>query len=352
MAFSARPDGTTEFVNRPWLDYTGLEERANLSIGWESTVYPGDVDDHARKWHTSLQTGVPFENEERHRNANSQYRWFLARSVPLRDSRGNVLKWYGTLTDIEDRKRAEEESERIQELQAELAHISRVTTMGELTASLAHEIRQPITAAANYALSCRRWLSRAQPDLEQARAAASNIIENLKSTDNIINRVRLLFHKGMPQREEVDVNELIREVIVLLRSAASQDSIAIRTQTADNLPCVMADKVQLQQVLMNLMLNGIEAMKNMGPAELTVTSQAANGEIRFSVSDTGVGLPTEGEDRIFKAFYTTKPDGTGMGLAISRSIIEAHGGQMWATPNPGPGATFHFTLPTKGTAAQ
>jgi signal transduction histidine kinase len=242
-----------------------------------------------------------------------------------------------------ERKRAEAA---LRQAEADLAHIHRVTTMGELTASLAHEIRQPVTAAVNYAVSCSRWLSRAQPDLEQACAAAMKIVENLRCTDNIISRIRFLFHKGTPQREEVDVNEVIREMIVLLRSAANQHLISIRTQIAENLPCVMADRVQLQQVFMNLMLNGIEAMKGMNPpGDLTIRSQAENGRLLFSVSDTGVGLPAENIDQIFKAFYTTKPEGTGMGLAISRSIIEAHGGSLWATPNSGPGATFLFTLP-------
>ena len=245
-------------------------------------------------------------------------------------------------TQLRERKNAEEA---LRQAQAELAHIHRVTTMGELTASLAHEIRQPVTAAVNYAISCSRWLSRAQPDLEEACAAASKIVENLKSTDSIISRIRRLFHKGMPQREEVDVNEVIREIVVLLHSTASQHSITVHTQTTENLPCVMADRVQLQQVFMNLMLNGIEAMKGMSsPKELTIRSQAENGELLFSVSDTGVGLPAEGTEQIFRAFYTTKPEGTGMGLAISRSIIEAHGGRLWATANSGVGATFQFTL--------
>jgi signal transduction histidine kinase len=243
---------------------------------------------------------------------------------------------------LRERKRAEDA---LRQAQAELAHIHRVTTMGELTASLAHEIRQPVSAAANYALSCRRWLSQTQPNLEEASMAASKIVENLKGTDAIISRIHSLFHKGDVQRELVDVNELIREMISLLRSAANQHSISVRTQTPENLPCVTADRVQLQQVFMNLMLNGIEAMRGRSPqGELTIKSQAENGELLFSVSDTGVGLPTGGVDHIFKAFYTTKPNGTGMGLAISRSIIEAHGGHLWATANSGPGATFHFTL--------
>jgi signal transduction histidine kinase len=246
---------------------------------------------------------------------------------------------------LRERKRAEES---LRQAQADLAYISRVTTMGELTASLAHEIRQPVAAAVTNASTCLRWLSRGQPDLQEARAAASRIVEDLRRTEGIISRIRLLFKKGAEQREWIDVNEVIREMIVLLRNAATQYSIPIRTQIAENLPPVMADRVQLQQVFMNLMLNGIEAMKDMHPpGELTIKSQAQNGELLFSVSDTGVGLPTEQVDQIFNPFFTTKPDGTGMGLAISRSIIEVHGGRLWATANSGPGATFHFTLPSE-----
>jgi signal transduction histidine kinase len=244
---------------------------------------------------------------------------------------------------LRERKRAEEA---LRQAQADLAYINRVTTMGELTASLAHEIRQPITAAVTNASTCLRWLSRDQPDLEEARAAASRIVEDLRRTEGIISRICLLFKKGAEQREWTDVNEVIREMIVLLRNAANQYSISIRIQAAENLPRVMADRVQLQQVFMNLMLNGIEAMKDMDPpGELTIKSQAENGELLFSVSDTGVGLPTEQADQIFSPFFTTKPDGTGMGLSISRSIIEVHGGRLWATANSGPAATFHFTLP-------
>jgi signal transduction histidine kinase len=246
---------------------------------------------------------------------------------------------------LRERQKAEEALRRAQ---ADLAYMHRVTTMGELTASLAHEIRQPITAAVFNATACLRWLSHDQPNSEEARTAASRIVENLRHTEGIISRIRALFQKGTPHREAVDVNEVIREMIVLLSNAANQSLVSIRGQTAENLSRVIADRVQLQQVFMNLMLNGIEAMKDMDlPRELTIKSQADNGELLFSVSDTGVGLPTEQADEIFNAFYTTKAEGTGMGLAISRSIIEVHGGRLWATANAGPGATFHFTLPNK-----
>ncbi len=191
----------------------------------------------------------------------------------------------------------------------------RVTTMGELTASLAHEIRQPITAAVFYATACLRWLSHDQPNPEEARTAASGIVENLRHTEDIISRVRSLFQKGTPNREAVEVNEVIREMIVLLSNSANQCSVSIRSETEENLPRVMADRVQLQQVFMNLMLNGIEAMKDMDPpGELTIKSQADNGDLLFSVSDTGEGLPTERADEIFNAFHTTKAEGPGMGL--------------------------------------
>lgn len=266
----------------------------------------------------------------------------------VRNEMGEVTEVVGTTMDVTERKQAEEERERLRHTQAELAHVTRVTTMGELTASLAHEINQPIAAAITNSNTCLRWLTRDPPDVEEARQAASRIVKDATRAADIIRRIRLLFQKGAPQQELVDVNAVIREMTVLLRNAATQYSIPIRTQTAENLPPVKADRVQLQQVFMNLMLNGIEAMKDMHPpGELTIKSQTENGELLFSVSDTGVGLPTEQADQIVNPFFTTKPDGTGMGLAISRSIVEVHGGRLWATANSGPGTTFHFTLPSE-----
>ena len=245
-----------------------------------------------------------------------------------------------------ERKLAREERERLRQAQADLAHINRVTTMGELTASLAHEIRQPISAAVTNAKTCLRWLGRDDPDVAEAREAASRIVKDITRAADIIGRISLLFKKGGLQPELVDVNELIREMIVLLRSEASRYAISIRTEFAENLPQVMADRVQLQQVFMNLMLNGIDAMKETsGGSELTIKSKVDDGQLLISVSDTGVGLPPEQADQIFSAFFTTKDNGTGMGLPISRSIIESHGGRLWAAGAPGRGATFQFTLP-------
>ena len=246
-----------------------------------------------------------------------------------------------------ERKQAREERERLRQAQADLAHMNRVATMGELTASLAHEVNQPIAATVTDANTCLRWLARDQPDLEEARAAASRVIKDTTRAGDIIHRIRSLFKKEIPQQEWIDVNEIIRGMIELLRSEAHRYSISMRTELSPYLPQIMGDRVQLQQVLMNLMINSIEAMKDVGGArELTIRSQRAEGErLMVSVSDTGVGLPPQKADQIFNSFFTTKRDGTGMGLRIGRSIVESHGGRLWATENPPRGATFQFTLP-------
>ena len=266
------------------------------------------------------------------------------------DLKGTVQELQSTnealQTESFERKRAEEA---LSQAQADLSRVSRVTTMGELTASLAHEVNQPIAAAVTNANTCLRWLTRDHPDVEEARAAAMRIVKDGTRAAEIIKRTRLLFKKATPQRELVDANEVIREMIVLLRSEAARYNISVRTDLAADLPQVMGDRVQLQQVLMNLMLNGIEAMKDVEWArELAIKSQRTeNEEVLVSVSDTGVGLPPQQSDQIFNAFFTTKPHGIGMGLRISRSIVESHGGRLWAADNSPRGASFHLTLTTK-----
>jgi C4-dicarboxylate-specific signal transduction histidine kinase len=221
--------------------------------------------------------------------------------------------------------------------------------MGELTASLAHEVNQPIAAAVTDARTCLRWLTREQPDTEEARAAASRMVTDATRAAEIISRIRQLFKKGTAEREWVNLNEMIPEMIGLLRSEITRSSISVQTELAPDLPQVMGDRVQLQQVLMNLMSNSIDAMKEVtGPRELGIKSERAEEEqVMLSVSDTGVGLPPQQADQIFDAFFTTKPHGTGMGLRISRSIVESHGGRLWGTDNSPRGASFHLTLPSK-----
>jgi C4-dicarboxylate-specific signal transduction histidine kinase len=221
--------------------------------------------------------------------------------------------------------------------------------MGELTASLAHEVNQPIAAAVTNANSCFHWLAADVPNLDKARAAAMRIVKDGTRAAEIITRIRLLFQKGNLQLALVDVNEVIEEMIVLLRGETARNSISVRTELAADLPPVMGDRVQLQQVMMNLMTNSIDAMKSVdGTRELAIQSQRAQNEkLLVSVSDTGVGLPPEQADQIFNAFFTTKPHGTGMGLRISRSIIESHGGRLWAGDNSPCGASFYVLLHTK-----
>ncbi len=268
---------------------------------------------------------------------------------PMKDASGRVVGASKLARDITERKRAEEA---LRQAQTDLAHASRLTTMGEFTASLAHEVKQPIAAAVTDANTCVRWITCDEPDLKEAREAAWRIVKDAKRAAEIINRIRLLFKKGTPQRELVDVNEVAREMIVLLADEASRHSISVRTELAEDLPHVIGDRVQLQQVLMNLIVNGVDAMHDVdGLRELTIKSQPAeNNELLLSVSDTGVGLPRQQADQIFNAFFTTKTHGTGMGLRISRSIIESHGGRLWAADNSPCGASFCFTLPTKAAA--
>jgi PAS domain S-box-containing protein len=343
--WSARPDGSIDFINRRWLETTGLAMEDALGWDWGRVVHPDDIVRYVDEWRAALAAGESMESEVRLRRADGKYRWWLTRNVPLRDEAGNIIKWYGTAIDIEERKGAEEA---LREAQANLARVSRVTTMGELTASLAHEIRQPITAAVTDAKTCLRWLGHDQYDVAEAREAAARIIKDVTRASDIISRVSLLFKKGPPQRESLDVNEVIQEMIALLRSEASRYSISIGGELAKDLPNIMADRVQLQQVLMNLMLNGIEAMKDVETGgELTIKSQQHdNRQLLISVGDTGVGLEPEQAEQIFNAFFTTKAQGTGMGLRISRSIIESHGGRLWAADNSPRGASFCFTLPT------
>jgi PAS domain S-box-containing protein len=252
--------------------------------------------------------------------------------------------------DITERKSAEEQLKKLHQLEADLAYMNRVSVMGELAASLSHEIKQPIAAAATNAKTGLRWLQREPSEIGEAREALLRIVKDVSRAADIIDRNRSLYRRGIPQREMVNLNELIREMTALLRDAANRHSISMRADLDESLPTIAADRVQMQQVLMNLMLNGIEAMRDTS-GELTVRSgKSDDGQILLSVSDLGVGLPAEKIDQVFDAFFTTKTQGTGMGLSISRRIIESHGGRLWACANTGRGATFQFTIPTEVSA--
>ncbi len=260
------------------------------------------------------------------------------------DDRGEVVEILGTAMDVTERKRAKAENERLRRLEAELAHMNRVSMLGELAAALSHELKQPLTATMTNANACLRWLKRGE--LEEAKKSVTMILHDGHRATEIIDRLRAFYRKGAPpEREHVDLNEVIREMLVLLRTEAMRASIPMTTDLAPELPAVLADRVQVQQVLLNLMLNGLDAMRDTG-GELSIRSRLGeDGAVLVSIRDTGVGLPPDAADQIFKAFFTTKPKGSGMGLAISRSIVEAHDGRLWATSNEGRGATFLFSLP-------
>jgi PAS domain S-box-containing protein len=324
-------------MNKGWLEYTGLSREE--ASGWEKTIHPDDLNRITGRWRASERTGQPLDYEARlRRGSDGVYRWFLIRAVPVQDKRGNIVKWCGAATDIEDRKRAEQ-------LQADLTHISRVNAMGELVASISHELAQPIMASTVNAKASLRWLQHDPPELTEARKGTEKIIEAGALASEIINRLRSLYKKAPPKQELVAINEVIGEMAGMMRGEARGHGVSIRTDLKDDLPMTVADRVQLQQVLMNLMLNGIEAMKDTGGVLAVKSQLGEDGQIHVSIHDTGPGLPLGKADQIFDAFFTTKPQGSGMGLAISKSIVESQGGRIWANGDGGRGATFHFTLP-------
>jgi PAS domain S-box-containing protein len=309
-----------------------------------ATIQPEDLQGVKDALEKAIRTRTDYDIEYRICRAdNGNIRFF--RSLGHHNPAGEIGDYVGTTIDITERKRAEEAREKLRQLEADLAHMNRVNMMGELAAALAHEIKQPITAVVTNAGACLRFLEMEHPDILEAREAASGTAGCATRAAEIIDRVRALFKKTAPQWEPVNINELIREIALLLQNEIRRHSVTVHLGLAENLPEVMADRVQLQQVLMNLMLNAIEAMQGVS-AHLEINSQQTDdGQLLIAVSDTGLGLPTEKADQIFDAFFTTKPQGTGMGLAISRSIVESHGGRLWASSNSGRGATFRLTLP-------
>jgi PAS domain S-box-containing protein len=344
LVWSALPDGSAEFLNQRWLEYTGLSLKEGLDWGGKVAVHSEDLARFLDEWRTALADGKPLETEARLRRADGEYRWLLIRAVPLRDETGKIVKWYGASVDIEDRKRAEET---LRKSQTELAHVTRVTTMGELTASIAHEVNQPLSAIVNNGSACLRWLNGAAPDLDEAREAARRIVRDGNRAGEVISRIRALLRKTDTGKARLDINQTVREVVTLTRNEATGKGVAIRMELAAGIPPVVGDRVQLQQVILNLIMNGIEAVSSVTdrPRELLISSrQHESDKTLITVRDSGVGLGEQDLEKIFDAFYSTKSHGLGMGPAISRSIVEDHGGRLWAVPNEGPGATFQFTL--------
>jgi PAS domain S-box-containing protein len=344
------------YLSDEWYRIYGFDPNDGMPT-WKERLQQIHPEDRAR-WQSAIDQAIAdksdYDVEFRILSPRSTVRYIHSVGHPILSPSGELLQFLGVAMDVTERECAEEERERLRQALAELAHINRVSMMGELTASLAHEIKQPIFAASADAETCVRWLARERPNLAEAQEAALRLMKDVSRASDIINRIVSLFKKEAPQRGLVDLNGVVQEMITLLRSEASRYSISIDAELAEGLPQVMADRVALQQVLMNLMLNAIEAMKGTGtPGNLTIaTRQDENRQILISVTDTGVGLPSGQAEQIFTAFFSSKPQGTGMGLPISRSIIESHGGRLWATSNPGRGATFQFALPLEAAARQ
>jgi PAS domain S-box-containing protein len=347
-AWTLNPDGTPDFVNRVWLEFAGqtLDFIHSHPEAWMTAVHPEDREMAARIFWEGVHSRRGFAFETRSLRAqDGTYRWHLQQAVVLHDSDGKAIKFVGTTTDIDDQKRTEEA---LRLAQGDLARINRVTTMGELAASLVHELSQPISGVTANADTCRRSLEREEPDLDVLRRAVTRMARDAQRAHEIIGRIRTQFEKGTASKQIFDVNEIIPETVALLRDEAARHSILVRTDLAADLPQVVGDRLQLQQVTMNLILNSIEAMKDVdGIREIIIQSQRTEGEqILVLFSDTGMGIPPQIAEQIFDPFFTTKPQGTGMGLRISRSIIESHGGRLWAISPSGRGAIFQFTLPT------
>jgi PAS domain S-box-containing protein len=342
------PDGAIDFVNRRWLNFTGFVPDRALGWGWSDAVHPDDRDRLVNVWRGAIASGDPVEAEARMRGADGQYRWLLIQAVALRDRSGKIVKWYGKSTDIDDRKRAEEERERLRQLESDLAHINRVSMMGELSASVAHEVNQPLSGIVNNASACLRFLAVDPPDLEEVREAVRDIVRDGKRAGGVIAGIRAMTRRAATPREELDLKGVIREVLAIAGDEARRKGVVIRTQLADDLPSILGDRVQIQQVLLNLVINAFDAMTEVNDRvrELViVTARMVPDQVQVTIQDSGTGMDAATMARVFDPFYTTKSGGMGMGLSISRSIVQNHGGRLWATTNDGAGTTFHFTLP-------
>jgi PAS domain S-box-containing protein len=470
LAWSARPDGAADFFNQHYLDFIGLSAEQAGGWGWTAAVHPDDSSGLAATWQRILASEAPGEAEARLRRTDGEYRWFLFRANPQRDELGRIVRWYGVNTDIEGRKRAETElrraydsfadaqrlsktgsfitdlvaedhkwseaayrifgfelgtritvqrvkdvihpddrrsfdeviarglsgvdvhfafrvvtseggvkhvrgvahvieqvegrpifvgalqdvtetvvaEEALNRARSELAHVARVAALSALTASIAHEVNQPLSGIITNAGTCLRMLDADPPDLDGARETARRTIRDGNRASDVITRLRALFSKREFMLESMDLNEATQEVITLSRSDLQRNRVTLRPDLADDLPSVIGDRVQLQQVVMNLLLNGAEAMREVNDRarELTIRTEREPGDrVRVSVRDTGVGVDRASMEKLFDAFYTTKHGGMGIGLSVSRSIVERHHGRLWAEPNDGPGATFVFSIP-------
>ena len=334
--------GELELVNHQVLEYYGRTFEELRSWATSDATHPEDLPRAIELFTQSIASGDAFEFEVRTRRFDGVYRWFQSRGFPLRDANGRIVRWYNLLIDIDERKRAEEALSRAR---SELAHVARVSSLGALTASIAHEVNQPLSGIITNAGTCLRMLAADPPNVEGARETARRTIRDGNRAADVITRLRALFSKRATTVEPVNLNEAAREVIALSWGDLHRSRVVVRTELADELPLVGGNRVQLQQVIMNLLRNASDAMIGVDDRTRRLVIKTETDErdhVRLSVQDTGVGFGPDGAERLFEAFYTTKSEGMGIGLSVSRSIIESHHGRLWAAANDGPGATFSF----------
>jgi PAS domain S-box-containing protein len=346
MLWSATPEGAIDYCNARLRDYTGFDAEQVMGDGWTKLLHPDDVDQAVQEWLSCIRTGASYRVEVRtFHAADATYRWCMTNGRPLLDEYGRILKWYGTVVDMHDWRQAQEE---LRQTQEKLAYMMRVITMGELTASIAHEVNQPLSGIMTNAGTCLRMLAADPPDVDGACETARRTIRDANRASDVIVRLRALFSGKELATESMDLNEATREVIALSMSELQRHRVMLRPELADDLPLVTANRVQLQQVILNLLRNASDAMVGVddGPRQLLIRTERDEGDrVRLTVQDVGVGLEPHVMDKLFQAFYTTKSSGMGIGLSVSRSIIEKHGGRLWGEPNDGPGATFAFSIP-------
>ncbi len=348
--WSATPDGFLDYCNQPLLEYLGRDIRVIRGSCFTECAHSDDRERTTTLWKQALAAGTPFSVEWRVRRFDGVHRWFLTRALPMHDYSGDVMRWYGTNTDIEDRKQTEQALLRAK---AELARVARVMTVGEMAASIAHEVNQPLTAVIASANACKRWLDGDTPNLEEARDAVARIAQEGYRASEVIRRTRALLSKTPAQELPQSINDRIVQALTLADDAIASNHVKVETDLDGELPHVFGDRVQLEQLILNLLLNAVEAMQQVDSSSriLRVRSTRDDDRIVVAIQDTGVGFKSADAERLFDPFFTTKPDGMGMGLSISRSIVEAHGGQLSASINDDSrGATLSFALPIMSTS--
>jgi len=343
--YSTAPDGSYTFVNKKKRDYLGMTLDQIQGWGWVEANHPEERESVVKEFKKALATGSSYSNEHRIRRADGIYRWHLSRAEPLRDEDGQIVQWFGVGIDIDERKRAEDH---LRETRVKLERASRIATVAELSASIAHELNQPLTAVMANAQAARRWLSNSPPNFSEAMTSIERVLRDGRVADETMQHIRALFKQQPLRKRHAWPSQIIREAIRFVHQDANRDESLIDVQITDNLPPILVEQIQIQEVLINLISNGIEAMEsNARPPHLVIRATLVNEcELLIEVIDNGPGL--KDTQSIFDAFVTTKEKGMGIGLAVSRSIIQAHDGQLWAENNPDYGAKFSVKLPVAG----